>query len=301
MSKLLTLATQACLAQLQAGYREIYGSREPDYSGRLRWATQVALAWQTQPGVAATGAEPVLMATLAGQAMLHGKQLREGGVSSRDWLQVMIALLWHDLGRLPGVCRGDRPQAGWYASGGERGALGPRPGEHIPASQLRHYRSQRSQQFAAEHCQGCPDLDLATIQRCIAATDSTFATTANTPGSYPSVTRAAALVGRLATLRLPQAWPDLCDELALAAPPSVLPTETPRILWQSLYPRLGDGLRYLEIVQAGQQILAQLYANLATLTQDGPPTSPVRPAPAPAPHPQPTLWEFSEVIALSCL
>jgi hypothetical protein len=39
-----------------------------------------------------------VMVTLAGQAILEGKHLCEGGIKPVDWLHCMIALLCHDIG-----------------------------------------------------------------------------------------------------------------------------------------------------------------------------------------------------------
>ena len=53
--------------------------------------------------------------TLVGQSILKGKHLCEGGITPKDWLNFMIALLCHDIGYVRGVCKLD--QDGTYATG----------------------------------------------------------------------------------------------------------------------------------------------------------------------------------------
>ena len=47
------------------------------------------------------------MVTLAGQAILEGKHLSEGGVTPRAWTHFIIALLCHDIGYVKGICADD--------------------------------------------------------------------------------------------------------------------------------------------------------------------------------------------------
>ena len=51
--------------------------------------------------------EHILMVTLAGQEILLGKHIREGGITPDDWLHFMVSLLCHDIGYVRGVCVGD--------------------------------------------------------------------------------------------------------------------------------------------------------------------------------------------------
>ena len=62
------------------------------------------------------------MVTLAGQSILEGKHLSEGGVSPRDWAHFMIALLCHDIGYIKGICADDDGYLLATGNGRERSA-----------------------------------------------------------------------------------------------------------------------------------------------------------------------------------
>ena len=90
-----------------------------------------------------------MLVTLVGQEILRGKHAREGGVTARDWLQVVVALLCHDIGYVRGVCRADR---GFRCDRGD-GSMVDLPEGSTDAS-LTPYHVDRGQRFVAERFAG---------------------------------------------------------------------------------------------------------------------------------------------------
>ncbi|MEK6223164.1 MAG: metal-dependent phosphohydrolase, partial [Chloroflexota bacterium] len=101
--------------ELRNAYRRTYSNLEPQYVNIIGWSARLALGNITNSDALYHNVEHTIMVTLAGQAILEGKHLKEGGVSPKDWLQFLIALLCHDIGYVRGVCRKD--QLGLYSTG----------------------------------------------------------------------------------------------------------------------------------------------------------------------------------------
>ena len=119
------LLIDAFVEQLENAYRRNYGNLEPAYPELLGWAGRMAMERIANSDALYHNAEHTIMVTLVGQEILKGKHMRDGGVSPKDWLHFMIALLCHDIGYVRGVCQEDRGDVCTTGLPGETVTLAP--------------------------------------------------------------------------------------------------------------------------------------------------------------------------------
>lgn len=262
--------------QLREGYRRTYGGLKPDYVDILIWTAHMALENIATSDALYHNVEHTILVTLAGQEILQGKHIRQGGVSPEDWLHFMISLLCHDIGYVKGVCRADNPGASLYATG-INGEMVELPAGSTDAS-LTPYHVDRGKLFIEERFGGQKLIDVETIKRNIELTrfpvppDEAHQDTLN----YPGLARAADLIGQLGDPRYLQKISALFYEFeetgmnkALKCQnPGDLRRNYPNFFWNVAYPYIEDSLDYLEIAQAGQQIMANLFANVFRVEHD---------------------------------
>lgn len=93
--------------QLRAAYQRTYGDLDLEFGRIVAWCGRLALENIANSDALYHDVDHTIMVSLAGQAIIEGKHLREGGVTPRDWMHYMIAVLCHDIGYVKGVCRRD--------------------------------------------------------------------------------------------------------------------------------------------------------------------------------------------------
>jgi hypothetical protein len=96
-----------CVEQLDRAYRRTYSNMAPELGNVVTWSSHLALEIIANSDALYHNIEHTVMVALAGQTILEGKHLSEGGVSPGDWAHFMIALLCHDIGYVKGICRED--------------------------------------------------------------------------------------------------------------------------------------------------------------------------------------------------
>jgi hypothetical protein len=260
--------------QLRSGYRHTYGGFHSNYGDIVAWAGGMALENIANSDALYHNVEHTIMVTLVGQEILRGKHIREGGVSSEDWLHFMISLVCHDIGYVKGVCRQDRE--GYYATGCD-GKIVNLPFGCTDAS-LTPYHVDRAKLFIQERFGGHPLINAEIIQFNIELTrfpvpqKSDHQDTIN----YPGLVRAADLIGQLSDVRYLRKISALFYEFEETGfnqkvgfhNPGDLRRNYPQFYWNCAYPYIKDSLRYLSLTQQGQQILANLHANIFVVEHD---------------------------------
>jgi hypothetical protein len=101
------IVTEAFIRELRTMYERTYTTMEPDYPGVISLAAQLALENIATSDAAYHDVNHTIMVTLVGQEILRGRHISVGGVTPRDWLHFIISLLFHDIGYVRGICRGD--------------------------------------------------------------------------------------------------------------------------------------------------------------------------------------------------
>jgi hypothetical protein len=254
--------------ELKEGYSRTYGGLKPDYADIIGWAGNMALENLANCDALYHNLEHTILVTLVGQEILRGKHIREGGVSCEDWLHFIISLVCHDIGYVKGVCRGDRD--GRHATGrnGETVVLP----EGSTAASLTPYRVDRAKLFIQERFGYHKLIDAKQIENNIELTRFPISARDNPPdtSSYAALVRAAVPIGQLSDPRYLKKISALFYEFEEIGMNQQLGYRTPGDLrahytqayWERVYPLITDAMSYLSLTQQGQQILANVYANV---------------------------------------
>lgn len=264
------LLIENLVAELVDGYTRTYGGWKPSYGEIIAWVASMALENIANSDALYHNVEHTIFVTLVGQEVLRGKHIREGGVTPEDWLHFMISLLCHDIGYVKGVCKCDRPMENRYATGVDGGTVTLPRGASDASLTL--YHVDRGKLFISERFFGHQLIEAETIIRNIELTrfpvpnDKDHQVTHN----YPGLIRAADLVGQLSDPRYLQKIPALfyefeetgTNKLLNYHTPGDLRANYPKFYWHSVFPYIETALSYLRLTQEGQQIIANLYANV---------------------------------------
>ncbi|MBW4540128.1 MAG: metal-dependent phosphohydrolase [Myxacorys chilensis ATA2-1-KO14] len=268
MFSAIELLIDAFVQQLQAGYRRTYGNYKSNYADILAWAGNMALENIANSDALYHDVEHTILVTLVGQEILRGRHIRDGGVSCEDWLHFIISLTCHDIGYVKGVCRSDRD--GFYATGINGGRVTLPLG--ASDASLTPYHVDRGKLFIDDRFKDHALIDAQTIKRNIELTRFPVPKAEDHKDTvyYPGLVRAADLIGQLSDSRYLKKITALYYEFeetgvnqALGYQnPSDLRKNYPKFFWNGVHPYIQDALHYLNLTQQGQQIVANLYANV---------------------------------------
>lgn len=256
------------IRQLQQGYRRTFGGMNPDYADIIGWAGGMALENIANSDALYHNVEHTILVTMVGQEILRGKQIREGGVTSQDWLNFIISLLCHDIGYVKGVCRDDRD--GRYATG-QGGKLITLPPSATDAA-LTPYHVDRAKLFIDERFANHKLINARQIKRNIELTRFPVPEETDEIGAeeFAAFLRASDLIGQLSDPRYLKKVAALFYEFEETGvnqklgyhSPDDLRKSYPKFYWNSVYPFIKDIIPYLTLTQNGKQIIANLYSNV---------------------------------------
>jgi hypothetical protein len=278
MLNLRKLTIDYFVGELTKAYRRTYSNMEPSFENIIAWSGRLALENIANSDALYHNVEHTILVTLAGQAILEGKHLCEGGVTPRDWLHCTIALLCHDIGYVRGVCR--RDQDGVVATG--MGA------ETVPIASggtdaaLTPYHVDRSKQFVYERFGGellAAQVDAATLAAYIEMTRFPVPDEEgykDTKG-YGGLVRAADYVGQLGDPDYLRKAPALFYEFEEIGAnrsrgyrtPGDLRSAFASFYWGVVSPYIQDSLRYLGQTQEGKEWIARLHSHVFAIEHSG--------------------------------
>ena len=226
--------------------------------------------------------EHTLMVTLAGQEILLGKHIREGGITPDDWLHFMVSLLCHDIGYVRGVCVGDG--GGAYVIDQTGNTISPPKG--ASDASLTPYHVERGKIFVRERFS---QLDMLDVDRVVAGLELTrfpvpdVGDARDTSGTAGLVC-AADLVGQMGDPNYMRKINRLFHEFEETgaskkmgfSSPADLAAGYSNFFFQAVGPYIGEGLNYLRMTQEGKQWIANLYAHIFAAEHDQPQLGPQR-------------------------
>lgn len=266
-----------CFAEeLKVAYEQNYGVTEIPYGEIVAWAGRLALENITNSDILYHNIDHTMMVTLAGQTILQGKHLCEGGVIPRDWLHYMLAVLFHDIGYVKGICRDDKGDI--VATGVDGEVVTISPGGTDAA--LTPYHVDRSKLFVHERFgeQLIRNIDAELVASYIEMTrfpvpDDDFHKDTK---SYRGLVRAADFIGQLGDPNYLRKVPALFyefEELGTNAQlgyknPGELRENFARFYWNIVRPYIGAALRYLRVTQEGKQWVANLHSHVFDIEHD---------------------------------
>jgi hypothetical protein len=211
-----------------------------------------------------------LLVTDAGQAILHGRQLIRGDLQASDWLHAVIAMLYHDIGYLRGLLRGDL-EGSYIADEAGHRALAP---AGATDAFLTPFHVTRSCLYVQERFGPEQLLDTSLLASHIEMTrfpvpeDSYY----QDVDSLSAMVRAADLIGQMGDpqylrklSRLYAEFRETGDDERLGyRNAGDLRARYPDFFEEQVYPRITTALRYLSCTREGQQWTASLYAQVHT-------------------------------------
>jgi len=268
-----TLLADALGRHLAETYQRIYGNREPEYARLLDGAGKLVIEWIANSDALYHNTNHTALATLVGEAILHGRLLRQP-VEPTDWVHFILALLGHDIGYVRGVCPGDEGDRFVIDEAGatvtlQRGASD---------AALAPYHVDRSKIAVRARFKSAPQIDAERVAQAIEMTrfpipaDGKHEETNTEAG----LVRAADLIGQLADplyLRRLNALYYEFTETGMADrcgynSPADMVDKYPAFFWRMVEPYIGDALRYLELTIEGKQWIASLYSHVFTIEHE---------------------------------
>ncbi len=272
MLNLQKIKIDYCMDQLSKAYERNYNNLEQQLGNIIVWSAHLALETIANSDALYHNVEHTVMAALAGQSILEGRHLAEGGVMPGDWTHFIIALLFHDIGYVKGICRADR---GYIVATGVGEETVEMPRGSTDAA-LAPYHVARSQMFVRERFgRGLISKDLIDIETLTAHIEMTrfplpedewYQNTRD----YRGLVRAADFIGQLGDPNHLQKCTALFyefEEIGRNAElgyrrPGDLRADNATFYWNVVSPYVQDALRYLRVTQDGKQWIAQLQANV---------------------------------------
>lgn len=260
--------------QLRKAYHRTYGDIKGDYGNIVCWVGRLSLENISNSDALYHDIDHTIMVSLAGLAIIEGKHLREGGVSPRDWMMYMIAVLCHDIGYVKGVLKNDTDLE--FATGvGNRRVMIPPDGTDVA---LTPYHVDRSKQFVRERFgSGLLDemdkqVNAEQIAEYIEMTrfpspgDEKYKDTKGLGG----LVRAADFVGQLGDPDYFRKAPALFYEFQELGVNEKLGYKSPhdmrknyaKFYWEQVYPYLQDALVYLRLTEDGKQWVANMHSHV---------------------------------------
>lgn len=262
-------AIHSCINYLAIECNYICGSKSQKYIDLF-----IQIATQAFEAIAKCDApyhnlEHTLLVVLTGQEILSGKHICGEAISPKEWFDFMVSLVCHDIGYIKGVCLGDNVLESKFVTGNDNQTI------TIPVSstgaKLTHYHVDRSKLYVKEKLSQYDLVDIKSIQfnieftRFPASKEEIYKDTISLPG----LARASDLIGQLSDpsylAKLPALFSEFEETESNKALGYVTPKDLrsgyPRFYWHCVYPYLRHSIRYLEMSQAGQAILSNLYNN----------------------------------------
>jgi hypothetical protein len=274
MLNLQKVTIEYCLEELRRAYQRSYTDMEQQLGNIIVWSGHLALENIANSDALYHDVEHTVMVTLAGQAILEGKHLLVGGVTPRDWMHFMIALLCHDIGYVKGICKGDKDGVFATGVGGKTVKVPPGSTDAV----LAPYHVDRSKLFVHERLgkglvtDMAVEVDTELIASYIEMTRFPVPDDhrhKDTQG-YPGLVRAADFIGQLGDPNRPRKSPALFYEFEEIGvnerlgykSPGDLRDSNAKFYWEVVNPYIQEALRYLRVTQDGKQWIANLYANV---------------------------------------
>lgn len=274
MLNLQKIKADYCKQQLLEAYQRTYSDMEKGIGNIIVWTAHLALENIANSDALYHDAEHTIMVTLAGQSILEGKHLSEGGVGPREWAHFMIALLCHDIGYVKGICADDNGYKLATGIGKKKISLP----EGSTDALLAPYHIDRSKRFVMERFgkkvlkESSSLLDAKLIASYIEMTrfpvpdDDQHKDTSG----FPGLVRAADFIGQLADPNRLQKCTALFyefEELGLNEKlgyknPGDLRACNAKFYWDIVSPYVQEALGYLKVTHEGKQWIANLQSNV---------------------------------------
>lgn len=265
VTKTLLTEFQKLLAE---SYICLFEQKEGPYLARVKEAAAKALASIAQCNASYHNVEHTVYVTAAGLSILEGKH-SESPLTPKQWAEAVIAMLFHDIGFVRGLCENDGESE--YTSGiGDK--MVPVKRGDTDAS-LMPYHVDRGQCFVTENYQHyADDMDLELVRNCIERTRFPIPESPQyqVTNDMPGLVRAADLIGQFSDPRYINKLNALYQEFEEQGTNERIGYETlqdmcegyPDFFDNQVRPFIDEGVRLLQMTEVGREIIASMEKNL---------------------------------------
>jgi hypothetical protein len=215
--------------------------------------------------------EHTMLVTVAGYDIMRGRALLVP-TDADDFAHLIVACLFHDIGYVRGILRGDSPEG--YVVDGKGGKIRLPRGASDAA--LMPYHVDRSKLFVMDRLADNKLVDAARIARAIEFRRFPPAETDIQDNDEGMLLRAADLIGQLGDphhLRKANALYHEFEEVGTNrqlgyTSPADLTDSYPQFFWSSISPHIQTAIQYLNMTSSGRQWIAGLYSNVFCAERD---------------------------------
>jgi hypothetical protein len=267
MLDLVALAADTFSQTLREEYRRAYSSTAGPYVEIIDNASLMAIERIGASNALYHNFEHTMLVTQVGWEILKGKRLH-ARVDAKDAAHFLLACLFHDVGYVRGICIGDTSDAVVINAAGDT----IKCPKDVSDAVLAPYHVDRSKLFIRERAALTELLDGERIARAVELTrfpvpnDADHSETDTEAG----LVRAADLIGQLADPYYPKKCVALFYEFEEIgtnkqlgySSPNDLMKNYPRFFWNSTYPYMRAGLKYLDCSASGRQWTANLFRHV---------------------------------------
>ena len=208
-----------------------------------------------------------MLVTLAGHDIYKGRILLTSSTPN-DYSNFIVACLFHDIGYVRGILKGDGPDGYVVDTSGHKVKL-PRGGSDAA---LAPYHVERSRLFVLDRFSSIEELDETRIADAITHTRFPYSTVADEHRVQEdaALLRAADLIGQLGDPHyLKKANALYCEfeeigmnrQLGFESPADMV-DKYPQFYWGKVSPYISDAIRYLNVTASGRQWINGLYSNV---------------------------------------
>ena len=215
--------------------------------------------------------EHTMLVTLVGFDIVRGRALLMPTDAS-DFAHLIIACLFHDIGYVRGILKGDGPDGYTIDASGRKSKL-PRGASDAA---LMPYHVDRSKIFVLDRLAKSKLVDAGRVARAIEFTRFPPQGADDYNNEEGSLVRAADLIGQLGDphyLRKANALYCEFEEVGMNrqlgyGSPADLTDLYPQFYWNSISPHIQNAIQYLNVTSSGRQWIASLYSNVFRAERD---------------------------------
>lgn len=262
------LIIETCMQSVRNTYKAQFGVLSVEVGNILSWATNLALENIANTDTLYHDLDHTIMVTQVGQQILIGKHLIDGQIEPLDWMHFIVALLFHDIGYVRGVCKGD---ANGKVSDGQGNLVDF--DEKGTQAQLSRWHVDRAKEFVHERFDYLPNINNNLISEYIEMTrfpipnNSVFHQQTET---LHGLVRAADLIGQLGDpnyfIKIPGLYYEFVEnegvENVKYKSPGHMRKHYAKFYWSVARPYIEPALRYLRVTQEGKQWIANLHSHV---------------------------------------
>jgi hypothetical protein len=265
------LAAEAFWSFLADHMTRRFGATDASLTEAIPSAARLALDCIGNSDALYHNVEHTMLVTLAGYDIMRGRALLMPTDAS-DFAHLILACLFHDIGYVRGILKGDGRDG--YVVDGKGGKIQLPHGASDAA--LMPYHVDRSKLFVMDRLANIKVLDAARIARAIEFTRFPPVETDDHDKEEGLLLRAADLIGQLGDLhhlRKANALYYEFEEVGMNrqlgyTSPADLTDSYPQFFWSSISPHIQTAIQYLNVTSRGRQWIASLYSNVFCAERD---------------------------------